>query len=48
MMNRSIPEFVSQYYIINAKATDEEKKEAEDFLLWLNTSETGQDYIVNN
>lgn len=46
-MNRSIPEFVSQYYIINAKATDEEKKEAEDFLLWLNTSETGQDYIVN-
>ena len=46
-MNRSIPEFVSQYYIINAKATEEEKKEAEDFLLWLNTSETGQDYIVN-
>lgn len=46
-MNRSIPEFVSQYYIINKKATDEEKKEAEDFLLWLNTSATGQDYIVN-
>lgn len=46
-MNRSIPEFVSQYYIINAKATEEEKKDAQDFLLWLNTSETGQDYIVN-
>lgn len=46
-MNRSIPEFVSQYYIINAKATEEEKKAAEDFLLWLNTSSTGQDYIVN-
>lgn len=46
-MNRSVPEFVSQYYIVNAKATEEEKKEAEDFLLWLNTSETGQDYIVN-
>lgn len=46
-MNRSVPEFVSQYYIINAKATDQEKKDAEDFLLWLNTSETGQDYIIN-
>lgn len=46
-MNRSIPEFVSQYYIINAKATEQEKKDAEDFLLWLNTSESGQDYIVN-
>ncbi len=46
-MNRSIPEFVSQYYIINAKATPEEKQEAEEFLLWLNTSETGMDYIVN-
>lgn len=46
-MNRSIPEFVSQYYIINAKASEQEKKEAENFLIWLNTSETGQDYIVN-
>lgn len=46
-MNRSVPEFVSQYYIINAKATEQERKDAEDFLLWLNTSETGQDYIVN-
>lgn len=46
-MNRSVPEFVSQYYVINAKATEEEKRAAEDFLLWLNTSETGQDYIIN-
>lgn len=46
-MNCSIPEFVSQYYIVNKKATDQEKKDAEDFLLWLNTSKTGQDYIVN-
>lgn len=46
-MNRSIPEFVSQYYTINAKATEEEKRDAEDFLLWLNTSETGTEYIVN-
>lgn len=46
-MNRSVPEFVSQYYIVNKKATEQEKKDAEDFLLWLNTSETGLDYIVN-
>ena len=36
-MNRSVPEFVSQYYIVNKKATEQEKKDAEDFLLWLNT-----------
>lgn len=47
-MNRSIPEFVSQYYVINAKATEEERREAEDFVLWLNTSEEGQNFIVND
>lgn len=46
-MNRSIPEFVSQYYVINAKADQQEKKDAEDFVLWLNTSETGKDFVVN-
>lgn len=46
-MNRSIPEFVSQYYVINAKATEQERKDAEDFVLWLNTSETGTDFIIN-
>ena len=47
-MNRSIAEFVSQYYVINAKATKEERKEAEDFVLWLNTSKEGQDFIIND
>lgn len=46
-MNRSVAEFVSQYYVINAKATEEERREAEDFVLWLNTSETGIDFIIN-
>lgn len=46
-MNRSIPEFVSQYYVINAKTTEQERKDAEDFVLWLNTSETGTDFIIN-
>lgn len=47
-MNRSIPEFVSQYYVINAKATEEERREAEDFVYWLNTSDVGLDFIVND
>lgn len=47
-MNRSIPEFVSQYYVINAKATEEEQRDAEDFVYWLNTSEKGLDFIVND
>ena len=46
-MNTSIPEFVSQYYVINAKDTQEEQKAAEDFLVWLYTSDTGKDYMVN-
>ncbi|MCD8021989.1 MAG: ABC transporter substrate-binding protein [Lachnospiraceae bacterium] len=46
-MNTSIPEFVSQYYVVNAKATEEEQEIAEAFLVWLYTSETGTDYIVN-
>lgn len=47
-MNQSIPEFVSQYYVINAKATEEERKEAEDFVYWLNTSDAGLDFIIND
>ena len=47
-MNRSVSEFVSRYYVINAKATPEERKDAEDFVLWLNTSETGMNFIIND
>ncbi len=47
-LNRSIPEFVSQYYVINAKATEEERREAEDFVYWLNTSDKGIDFIIND
>ena len=46
-MNSSIPEFVSQYYVINKKDSEEEQKAAEDFLVWLYTSDTGKDYITN-
>lgn len=45
--NSSIPTFVPMYYSINATLPEEEQLMAMDFLLWLNTSETGQDFIVN-
>jgi raffinose/stachyose/melibiose transport system substrate-binding protein len=46
-MNDSIPVFVPNYYAINAKVSDREKELAEEFLVWLNTSEEGQDFIIN-
>ncbi len=35
------------YICINAKASDAEKKAAEDFLYWLFSSETGKDFVTN-
>ena len=35
------------YYAINEKATDEQKKAAEDFLVWMFSSQTGKDYVIN-
>ena len=34
------------YYCINDKVSDEEKELAEEFLVWLNTSEAGQKFVV--
>ena len=47
-INSSIPVFVPNYYAINAKVTDEEKKMAQDFLVWLNTSEAGKKFIIED
>lgn len=47
-LNSSIPVFVPMYYSINAKATDAEKDAAEQFLVWLNTSEEGLKYVVED
>lgn len=44
--NQSIPEFVPSYYAVNQKVSKEEQKAAQDFLVWLNTSETGKRYII--
>ena len=45
--NSSVPVYIPMYYAINAKATEKEQKLAQDFLVWLNTSEEGQKYITD-
>lgn len=47
-LNSSIPVFVPSYYCINAKCSDEEKEAAEAFLVWLNTTETGLKYVIED
>lgn len=46
-LNSSIPVFAPCYYSINTQVSLEEQKLAEEFLVWLNTSETGKDFIQN-
>jgi raffinose/stachyose/melibiose transport system substrate-binding protein len=47
-MERSIPVFVPNYYAVNAMCPEEEKQKAYDFLVWMNTSPTGQKFIVDD
>lgn len=47
-MNQSIPVFVPNYYLINKKATDAEREAAEQFLVWLNTTEQGQKFVLED
>ncbi|MDR3342128.1 MAG: ABC transporter substrate-binding protein [Treponema sp.] len=46
-MARSIPVFVPNYYAVNALSSAAEKKAAYDFLVWMNTSPSGQHFIVD-
>jgi len=46
-LNSSIPVFVPNYYAVNALVSDSKKQMAYDFLYWLNNSETGKDYVIN-
>lgn len=46
-LNSSIPVFAPCYYSINTEVSKEEQKLAEEFLVWMNTSETGRDFIEN-
>lgn len=47
-MNRSIPIFVPNYYAVNALSPEEERQAAYKFLVWMNTSKTGQKFIVED
>ena len=47
-MLQSIPVFVPNYYVINDKVSDKEKELAEEFLVWLNTSEAGQEFVIKD
>lgn len=46
-MYRSIPVYAPKYYCINAKSSDKEKKAAQDFLTWVQTSDLAQKYIIS-
>lgn len=45
-INKSLTVFAPRYYCINAKSSDKEKKAAQDFLVWLKTSELAEKYII--
>lgn len=47
-INTSIPVFVPNYYLINKKASKEEQEMAQEFLVWLNTSATGQKFVTED
>ncbi|OWR30697.1 sugar ABC transporter substrate-binding protein [Saccharibacillus sp. O23] len=46
--NRSVPEFVPSYYAINTKVTKREQELAQQFLVWLNTTEEGRRAVVED
>lgn len=47
-MASSIPVFVPNYYAINAKVSQEEQEKGEKFLVWLNTTDAGKKFVVEN
>lgn len=46
--NRSVPEFVPTYYAINSKVTTHEQELAQQFLVWLNTTDAGRKAVVED
>lgn len=47
-MLSSIPVFVPNYYAINAKVPQAEQEKAEKFLVWLNTTDAGKKFVVED
>ena len=46
-LNKSINVTIPRYYCINGSSSDEEKKAAQDFLVWFKTSDLAQKYVVS-
>ncbi|WP_172254065.1 ABC transporter substrate-binding protein [Saccharibacillus deserti] len=46
--NQSVPQFVPSYYAINTRVTQREQELAQQFLVWLNTTEEGRRTIVED
>lgn len=46
-LSKSLNLSVPRYYCINAKSSSAEKKAAQDFLVWLKTSDLAQKYVVS-
>lgn len=46
-LNSSVPTYVPMYYALNASCTQQQLKDSEDFLVWLNNSPTGKDFVLN-
>ncbi len=45
-INKSLTVFAPLYYCINAKSSDKEKKAAQEFLVWLRTSDLAEKYVI--
>lgn len=46
-INKSITAYVPNYYCINANSSPKEKKAAQDFLTWVQTSDVAKRYIIS-
>ena len=47
-INRGLTVYAPRYYCINAKASDEERKKAQGFLTWIQTSDLAQKYVISD
>ena len=45
-INKSLSVYVPRYFCINAKSGESEKKKAQDFLTWIQTSDLAQKYVI--
>jgi len=46
-LHKALTVYSPRYYCINAKSSEREKKSAQDFLMWLQTSELAEKYMIS-